>query len=415
MVKASTFLVAAVVAACSLPETASGHQEFTHRVLSADQRTVFVQNTRRALQECSKTSTSRKLQERAVNRRTEAIERLRQERRQRRLTDHHSSVNVTKDTAASALFDSDATAVVEPEVTQGPYYVSGELIRSDMKDGQEGVDMYIDIQVIDVSNCEPVKDMYVDLWHANATGVYSGVVASGNGNSNDQTNLNTNFLRGVTPTDGDGVAQMLSIFPGHYTSRTTHLHFIGNYGGKVLANNTYSGANVSHVGQFFFDQDLITSVEEVTPYSTNKQPTTLNSADTIFAEASAQDYDPVMTYALLGNTINDGVFVWISVAVDLTAAHDVKAVSALTAAAAATSTTSAATTSTTSAATTPTTSKSSSGSASSGSSVSGTSGNATATTSTTNTNAASDMYKFGGLVALAAAFAPAILELVANL
>lgn len=95
---------------------------------------------------------------------------------------------MTKDTAASALFDSDTAAVVEPELTEGPYYVSGELIRSDMRDGQEGVDMYIHVQVIDVSNCNPVKDMYVDLWHTNATGVYSGVVASTNGNSNDATN-----------------------------------------------------------------------------------------------------------------------------------------------------------------------------------------------------------------------------------
>ncbi|KAJ8572075.1 hypothetical protein ON010_g4755 [Phytophthora cinnamomi] len=47
--------------------------------------------------------------------------------------------------------------------------------------------------------------------------------------------------------------------------------------------------------------------------------------------------------------------------------------------------------------------------------ASGINGSAIATTSTTTTNTTSDMYKFGGLVALAAAFAPAILELVANL
>lgn len=86
----------------------------------------------------------------------------------------------------------------------------------------------------------------------------------------------------MTPTDEDGVAQMLSIFPGHYAGRTTHVHFIGNYGGTVLSNNTYSGASVSHVGQFFFDQDLITSVEKVAPYSTNTQSTTLNKNDNIF-------------------------------------------------------------------------------------------------------------------------------------
>ncbi|KAE8898372.1 hypothetical protein PF005_g2607 [Phytophthora fragariae] len=85
MVKTSTFLAAAVFAACALPDSASGHQELTHRVLSTDQRKLFVQNTRRALEECSQSSTSRKLQERVVARRTEAIANLRQQRRQRRL------------------------------------------------------------------------------------------------------------------------------------------------------------------------------------------------------------------------------------------------------------------------------------------------------------------------------------------
>ncbi|KAE9360899.1 hypothetical protein PF008_g1563 [Phytophthora fragariae] len=283
MVKTSTFLAAAVFAACALPDSASGHQELTHRVLSTDQRKLFVQNTRRALEECSQSSTSRKLQERVVARRTEAIANLRQQRRQRRLdattvlaTDHKSSTEVTNDTASSKLFDSDTAAVVEPELTEGPYYVSGELIRDDMRDSQKGVDMYIHVQVID------------------------------HGNSNDQTNLNTNFLRGVVPTDEDGVAQMLSIFPGHYAGRTTHMHFIGNYGGTVLSNKTYSGASVSHVGQFFFDQDLITSVEKVTPYSTNTQTTTLNKNDNIFTEAAATGYDPIMTYALLGETVGEG-------------------------------------------------------------------------------------------------------------
>ncbi|GMF52519.1 unnamed protein product [Phytophthora fragariaefolia] len=338
MVKTSTFLGAAVIATCTLPDLTSGHQDLTRRALSPDQRKIFAQNARRALEECTKSSTTRKLQERTVSRRTETIEKLRQQRRQRRLdaatvlsTNHKSSDTVTKDTTGSELFDSSAVAIVEPELTEGPYYISGELIRDDMRDSQEGVDMYINVQVVDVGTCEPVKDMYVDFWHTNATGVYSGVVASTNGNSNDETNLKTNFLRGMTPTDEDGVAQMLSIFPGHYSGRTTHVHFIGNYGGEVLANNTYSGASVSHVGQFFFDQDLISLVEAVSPYSTNTQTATKNSADKIFKESAATGYDPVMTYALLGDTVDEGLYVWISVAVDMTADRDVNAVSALTA------------------------------------------------------------------------------------
>ncbi|KUF90437.1 hypothetical protein AM588_10002749 [Phytophthora nicotianae] len=254
---------------------------------------------------CSSTESSRKLQDRAVARRAETIRKLRDEHLQRRLNDHESDLDVTADTASSVLFDGETTFIVEPELTEGPYYVRGELIRTDMREKQTGVTMYIDFQVINVNDCTPVKDIA------------------------DQSNLQNTFLRGVTPTDDDGVAEMISIFPGHYAGRTTHLHFIGNYGGTVLSNKTYAGSSVAHVGQFFFEQDLIDAVEAVTPYSTNKQTLTATASDNIYKAALGNNYDQIMNYALLGSSVNDGVFVWISVAVDMTAERVVKAVSTL--------------------------------------------------------------------------------------
>ncbi|KAF4046763.1 Dioxygenase [Phytophthora infestans] len=338
MVKVLTVLAAAVLVSCTLSSSVSAHEHPAGRALSTSQRKLFTENAQAALAKCSKLESTRALQERAVARRTEVVEKHRQDRRQRRLdvttvleTSHKSSLlGITTTTSASVLFGSTPPCVAEPEVTEGPYYVKGEYIRTDMREQQTGVTMYVDVQVIDINTCDPVKDMYIDLWHTNATGVYSGVVASTNGNNADKTNLQNTFLRGVTPTDKDGVTQMTSIFPGHYAGRTTHVHFIGNYGGSVLSNKTYSGGSVAHVGQFFFDQDLISSVEAVEPYSTNKQSTTLNSRDNIFKEASGNGYDPIFQYALVGDTVEDGVFVWISVAVDMTAERDVTAVSTMT-------------------------------------------------------------------------------------
>uniref|UniRef100_H3H159 Intradiol ring-cleavage dioxygenases domain-containing protein n=1 Tax=Phytophthora ramorum TaxID=164328 RepID=H3H159_PHYRM len=339
MIKTISVLLATAIAACALSNPTSAHQTDTRRALSTDQRKLFVTNAKHALGECTNTEPMRKLQERAVVRRAEAIENLRRERRQRRLdvdtvvaTSHESSLTgVTADTSSSVLFGDEVACVLEPEVTYGPYYVLGEYIRSDMREDQPGVDMYIDVQVIDVSSCEPVTDMYVDFWHANATGVYSGVEADGNGDSSDTTNLDKTFLRGVTPTDDDGVAQMISIFPGHYVERATHLHFIGNYNGTVLENGTYSGGSVAHVGQFFFDQDLITSVNEQDTYVTNTQEITLNADDMWLQAAAADEYDPIMEYALLGDSVADGLFVWISLAVDMTAAQEVEEAATLTA------------------------------------------------------------------------------------
>lgn len=76
------------------------------------------------------------------------------------------------------------------------------------------------IQLLDTSSCSPIPAVYVDLWHCNATGVYSGVSASGNGDSeSDTSNLDATFLRGIAQTDVNGIMQMDTVFPGHYTGR----------------------------------------------------------------------------------------------------------------------------------------------------------------------------------------------------
>lgn len=54
--------------------------------------------------------------------------------------------------------------------------------------------------------------------------MYSGVVANGNGNSADATNINNTFLRGIQQSDADGVVKFETLFPGHYTGRATHIH-----------------------------------------------------------------------------------------------------------------------------------------------------------------------------------------------
>ena len=68
--------------------------------------------------------------------------------------------------------------------------VDGELIRQNVTEGESGIPIYLDVQVVDVDTCQTVPNIYIDLWHANATGVYSGVVASGNGvGDEDATNI----------------------------------------------------------------------------------------------------------------------------------------------------------------------------------------------------------------------------------
>lgn len=45
----------------------------------------------------------------------------------------------------------------------------GEEIRSELTDGEEGVNLRFAIQVVDVNTCDPVTDAWVDLWSCNST------------------------------------------------------------------------------------------------------------------------------------------------------------------------------------------------------------------------------------------------------
>ena len=102
-----------------------------------------------------------------------------------------TSLGYTESTDASTLFASykNASCILTPEVTYGPYFVTGEYFRTDVVEDQEGVPVHIEYQYIDISTCDVATGLYLETWQANATGVYSGIVASGNGNDADSENL----------------------------------------------------------------------------------------------------------------------------------------------------------------------------------------------------------------------------------
>ncbi|KAA8563727.1 hypothetical protein MFRU_024g00840 [Monilinia fructicola] len=243
-------------------------------------------------------------------------------------TTHLSSVNYNASTDESIIFSGNNSCILSPEVTQGPYYVSGEYVRKDIVEDQEGVDLILDTQVIDMATCDPVTNAFVEIWHCNSTGVYSGIVASTNGNSADATNINSTFLRGLQATDDEGVAQFQTLFPGHYTSRSNHIHVLVHFNGTIYANGTYGGGVISHVGQMFFDQDLITQVEAISPYTTNRQPVTLNSEDSVLSDEAASS-DPLIEYSLLGETVADGIFGWLAFGVNISESYRVQPAASL--------------------------------------------------------------------------------------
>lgn len=93
---------------------------------------------------------------------------------------------------------------------------------------------------------------------------------------------------------------------------------MANIGATKLENNTISGGHISHVGQMYFDQSLLQTVEKTEPYATNTQAWTQNADDFLFKMGAVND-DPVVYYVLVGDTIEEGIFAWIRFGVDPTA------------------------------------------------------------------------------------------------
>ncbi|KAK7552001.1 extracellular dioxygenase [Phyllosticta citricarpa] len=199
------------------------------------------------------------------------------------------------------------TPQTDPSTTQGPYYVCQEFFRSNITEDQLGV--------VDTETREPLSGVAVDFWHCSATGVYYGVTASGNGNESDESNLNKTFLRRIQASGKDGVMQFISIVPGHYTSRATHVHLFAHSPGNwsLLENGTITGGtSTSH------------TVEATAPYNTNTQELTQNSEDSILEQEAEDDMDPFAEYIVLDeNDITAGVFFWITIGMNASATERV--------------------------------------------------------------------------------------------
>lgn len=129
--------------------------------------------------------------------------------------DHNKTgiYDYTSSTDAETIFSANTSCILTPEITDGPYYVLGESIRKNVKEDlySDGVDLYLEVQYLDVETCEPVENLYVDIWNANATGIYSGISVSGNYAADG---WNSTYLRGVQATDSEGVVSFETIFPG---------------------------------------------------------------------------------------------------------------------------------------------------------------------------------------------------------
>jgi len=138
------------------------------------------------------------------------------------------------------------SCVLTPEAGEGPFYLDPRLLRSDITSGQPGAPLELSLQVVRAGDCATLAGARVDIWHADALGLYSGYAKqSGVGGISTEPAVGKQYLRGTQLTDAQGNVQFRTIFPSWYGGRTPHVHF------KVFLMNKEVVAS-----QIFFPDDI---------------------------------------------------------------------------------------------------------------------------------------------------------------
>lgn len=201
----------------------------------------------------------------------------------------------------------DACYTLTSELVEGPYYIDADKIRQNVTEDQEGIPLDLRLKVIDAESCRPLPNAAVDIWHCNASGVYSGYEEMGSGGggptgpppSGTPTNTPTGpppgggghqeptddkrYLRGTWRTDRHGQVAFRTVFPGWYQGRCVHIHV------KVHVDGTwtdagYEGGRTCHTGQLFFDEKSVLLTYDEEPYASNTTTRTTLDEDTIYPD-----------------------------------------------------------------------------------------------------------------------------------
>ncbi|KAH8426533.1 intradiol ring-cleavage dioxygenase [Aspergillus melleus] len=214
------------------------------------------------------------------------VARFNEKRWEQNLTKRSDSAATYQITTEAPYYDAihNDTCVLSADVTSGPYiWPRSQTLRQDMSEGQPGIPLWLDIGVMDMATCAPLEGVLVDLWHCNATGSYSsftGIPADITyGQYVKQENLtnvkfgvtdlhtdNTTFCRGMWPTNGNGITELKTIFPGFYAGRAIHVHVQIHTDWSIRENGTMAHGNTVSTGQLYFEENLVERIMAEEPY-----------------------------------------------------------------------------------------------------------------------------------------------------
>jgi len=182
----------------------------------------------------------------------------------------------TTSTTTTSTATGNAACILTPELTVRPYFVDEKLNRSDLTTDTtdtnvtNGVPLTLQLFIMKYSSsgCTALSGAQVDVWHADAGGVYSDESVEGT--------VGQTYLRGYQTTDSNGLVTFKTIFPGWYSGRTVHIHV-------MIRTFSSSGTQTfEFTTQLFFDPALTLTIIGSAPYNTRGNPDTTNATDNIY-------------------------------------------------------------------------------------------------------------------------------------
>jgi protocatechuate 3,4-dioxygenase beta subunit len=114
--------------------------------------------------------------------------------------------------------------VLIPSETEGPFPLdltaNATFFRQDVRESKTGVRLDLKLRIIGLTNCQPMRNVRVNIWGCDKDGLYSGY-----SQTNNPGQAGLTYLRGYQMTNNNGEVDFITIFPGWYTGRICHIHF----------------------------------------------------------------------------------------------------------------------------------------------------------------------------------------------
>lgn len=175
--------------------------------------------------------------------------------------------------AAQSSSPGAASCRLIPTATAGPFPLLDFLatraaVRRDIRESRPGVPLTLNLHLQNIdAGCAPIRNAAVYIWHCDRDGGYSGYQGGENGDHRGGT-----FLRGIQMSDERGQVSFITIFPGWYPGRITHIHF------QVYLRDA-RGGRAAATSQLAFPDDVVRSVYATSAYPRGQNGTVRDIAD----------------------------------------------------------------------------------------------------------------------------------------